>query len=212
MIAVMDAESLGRSGYVVEPAFVAPRLAAALREHALARDADGAFRAAGIGRADARVERRDIRGDRILWLDVEAPAEVERPLLDALESLRSCLNATLYLGLWDFEAHYAIYPRDAIYARHRDRFAHESDGAPSRVLSFVVYLNEGWRVDDGGALRLYIAGNDCVDVMPESGTLACFLAERFEHEVLPARRPRLAVTGWFRRRDTIRPWPRRPAS
>jgi len=28
----------------------------------------------------------------------------------------------------------------------------------------------------------------------------CFLSERFEHEVLPAKRERVALTGWFRRR------------
>jgi SM-20-related protein len=27
-----------------------------------------------------------------------------------------------------------------------------------------------------------------------------FLTERFEHEVLPATRERLSITGWFRRR------------
>jgi SM-20-related protein len=205
MIAAMEVESLGRSGYVVEPAFVSPEVAAALRGHALVRDGDGAFRPAGVGRGGARVEGRDIRGDRILWLDADAPAEVERPLVDALESLRSRLNAALYLGLWDFEAHYAIYPPGALYARHHDRFARENEGAPSRVVSFVVYLNDGWRVDDGGALRLHVAADVHLDVLPKGGTLACFLAERFEHEVLPAKRQRLAVTGWFRHRDTIRP-------
>jgi SM-20-related protein len=40
-------------------------------------------------------------------------------------------------------------------------------------------------------------------VQPEGGTLACFLSADFEHEVLPAARPRLSLTGWFRRRAGI---------
>ena len=35
--------------------------------------------------------------------------------------------------------------------------------------------------------------------MPEGGTLVCFLSDRFHHEVLPARRERLSITGWFTR-------------
>lgn len=196
----MDVESLHDRGFAVVSGFVAADIARALREHALRHDAQGAFRPAGIGRGDARAERPDVRGDRVLWLDETAPADVERPLIDALAALRERVNAALYLGLWDFEAHYAIYPPGAFYARHRDRFATDLAGAPSRVLSFAVYLNEGWRASYGGALRLHLDDGAHLDVLPQGGTLACFLAERFEHEVLPAARSRLAVTGWFRRR------------
>jgi len=41
------------------------------------------------------------------------------------------------------------------------------------------------------------------DVPPEGGTLVCFMSERFWHEVLPARRLRLSLTGWFRRRGSV---------
>ena len=98
--------------------------------------------------------------------------------------------------MFTFEAHYAIYPRGGFYRRHRDRF-HDDD---ARVLSCVLYLNEGWSPEHGGALRLHLDGNESRDVLPAGGTLACFLSERFEHEVLPATRERLALTGWFRRR------------
>jgi SM-20-related protein len=37
-------------------------------------------------------------------------------------------------------------------------------------------------------------------VSPCAPTLVAFLSERFEHEVLPARRERLSLTGWFGRR------------
>jgi SM-20-related protein len=71
----------------------------------------------------------------------------------------------------------------------------------ARVLSCVIYLNEAWTADDGGALRLHVSAREAIDVLPVGGTLVCFLADRYEHEVLPATRERLAVTGWFRRRE-----------
>jgi hypothetical protein len=39
-----------------------------------------------------------------------------------------------------------------------------------------------------------------LEIWPEGGTLVAFLSDRFEHEVLPARRQRLSLTGWFRQR------------
>jgi hypothetical protein len=40
-----------------------------------------------------------------------------------------------------------------------------------------------------------------VDDMARGGTLVVFLSDRFPHEVLPARRERLSLAGWFRRRS-----------
>ena len=39
---------------------------------------------------------------------------------------------------------------------------------------------------------------DGIRVAPAVGTLAVFLSEDFEHEVLPARRDRYSIAGWFR--------------
>ena len=183
----MDIDAFARDGYAIAPAFAVADVVAALRERAMTLEKCGALVPAAVGRGDLRSVRADVRGDRIAWLDEAAPHDTE-------------LNAALCFGLWDFEAHYALYPPGAFYARHRDRFASEAAGAPSRVVSFVLYLNERWQPSDGGALRIHVDGERHVDVLPRGGTLACFLAERFDHEVLPATRPRLAVTGWLRRR------------
>ena len=40
-------------------------------------------------------------------------------------------------------------------------------------------------------------------VDPELDRLIVFLSERVEHEVLPARTPRRAVTAWFRGPDPL---------
>jgi SM-20-related protein len=69
-----------------------------------------------------------------------------------------------------------------------------------------LYLNLGWSREDGGALRLYLEepeSEPLEEVFPEGGTLVCFLSDRFHHEVLPARRERLAATGWFTRSQPI---------
>jgi SM-20-related protein len=191
------AERVAAEGHAVVPGFAAVGLVAALAAEARRRNAAGDFRAAGIGRGADRVERRDIRGDSLLWLDAQALARPERSLWDALDSLRVELNRTCFLGLFSFEGHYALYPPGAFYSRHRDRFRDDD----ARVLSCVLYLNEAWSAADGGALRIRLPGGETRDVLPIAGTLVAFLADRYEHEVLPAKRERWSVAGWFRRRS-----------
>jgi SM-20-related protein len=181
----------------IAPGFLPAPIVAALATEARRRDAAGDFRAARIGRGKDRVERGDIRGDRTLWLDEQAPAPAEIALWHTLETLRIALNESMYLGLFAFEGHYALYPPGALYRRHRDCFRDDD----ARVVSCVIYLNEAWTAADGGALRLHVSASGARDILPVGGTLVCFLADRYEHEVLPATRERLSVTGWFRRRE-----------
>ena len=180
--------------YAIEADFLPSPVVAALAEEARRRDAAGELRPAGIGRGDQRAVRGDIRGDRILWLEENTRVAAEQAALAALEALRGALNRRAYLGLFAFEGHYALYPPGAFYRRHRDRFRDDD----ARVVSCALYLNATWRDADGGALRIYL-DDGARDVPPLGGTLVCFLAERYEHEVLPATRERLALTGWFRR-------------
>ncbi len=191
--------AIAKEGCAVEADFLPPATIDALGQDALARDAAGAFHAAGVGRGTERALRSDVRGDRILWLDESACAPVEAPAWNALDALRLALNQSLQLGLFSVEAHYALYPPGAAYHRHLDRFRASADSADVRVLSFALYLNHNWTAADGGVLRIYDAGR-VRDVLPVAATLACFLSDRFEHEVLPAMRQRLSLTGWFRRR------------
>ena len=66
--------------------------------------------------------------------------------------------------------------------------------------TLVAYLNDDWKEEEGGALKLYIDENDNegISVMPQMGTFVVFLSERFPHEVLPTTRERHSVAGWFR--------------
>lgn len=187
---------IAEQGLVVEPDFLPAAAIVALRGDVRQRDAAGQFRAAGIGRDARRFELAAIRGDRIAWLDEDDVPPAARAAWQYLADLQRALNAALFLGLFTFEGHYAIYPRGAFYRRHRDCFRDDD----ARVLSCVLYLNDAWMPTDGGALRIHIDDRERLDVLPAGGTLVCFLSERFVHEVLPATRERLALTGWFRRR------------
>ena len=200
MIAAIDriCAAIADEGFAVEAEFLPQANVAKLADEAREREAAGEFHAAGVGHGAARVQRSDVRGDRILWLDQSLPSSAQRPFWQALDALRLALNETLLLGLFSFEGHYALYPPGAYYRRHRDQFR-GAGSSDIRVISCAMYLNENWTLADGGALRIY-DGERVRDVLPVAGTLVCFLSDRFEHEVLPATRERLALTGWFRRR------------
>lgn len=175
--------------------FPDPTATSALHADLLRLHRAGRLGAAAVGRGAEQALRADIRGDRTLWLDDAQCGAVAASYLAALETLRKGLNERLLLGLHEVEAHYAAYPAGGGYARHRDRFR-DSD---ARVLSLVSYLNEDWRESDGGALRLYLDGDDAVLVPPDGGTSVCFLSG-LEHEVMPASRQRLSIAAWMRRR------------
>jgi SM-20-related protein len=156
------------------------------------------LRPAAIGRTGSRNVDAHIRGDAIRWFDPAALTLAQSAYWSRMEALRASLNRRLLLGLEELEAHYAIYPPGAHYARHRDRFRDDD----ARVLSSVLYLNPDWRETDGGALRIHLdaaAPPSHLDVYPLGGTLVLFLSADFDHEVLPTSRERLSIAGWFRR-------------
>jgi len=184
-------------GWSVCPDFMPPVQIAALADELRARWAQGDFHQAGVSRGAHSQLRRDIRNDHVYWLDDAIQTEAQAPYFTALESLRLTLNRQLFLGLFSFEGHMAAYPPGSFYTKHLDQF----QGAAHRKVSVVLYLNDNWQADDGGQLRLYLEENHAekyIDVLPRGGTLACFLSDRYYHEVLPATRERLSVTGWFR--------------
>jgi SM-20-related protein len=160
-------------------------------------DPDGRFHPAGIGRGAANQRVDSLRGDLISWFELSDP--VDRAYLAWMEALRRGLNAALFLGLFDYECHYAIYGVGAGYARHTDVL----NGARPRLLSTVFYLNDGWQEGDGGQLRLFEPAGDGVvaTIQPAFGTLVIFLSDTFPHQVLTATRPRRSIAGWFRGRE-----------
>jgi SM-20-related protein len=131
----------------------------------------------------------------VFWLEEKGSTNAQWDCLARFEELRLALNRELQLGLFEFECHFARYRAGSAYGRHLDQFA----GNGGRLLSCVLYLNEAWLPADEGQLRLHLADRH-VDIAPLGSRLVCFFSARFEHEVLPPRRQRLSLTGWFRRR------------
>lgn len=175
-------------------------LCAALKEEVNALRHQNALDQAGIGRGHQHHQRRDIRGDAIHWLDRATPDQ--KAYLASMEALQQTLNQQLYLGLFEYEAHFAHYPPGAHYACHLDSF----QGRSNRVISTVGYLNPDWQPGDGGEMVIYAPdapGQALARVEPRAGTFTCFLSERMPHEVLPTRVPRTSIAGWFRRNASL---------
>ena len=188
-------DQLAERGFGVVDDFVDTALLAELRARCVELNAAGALRPAKVGRGAGQQLAPEVRGDFISWLETPE-RDAEQRLLGKLDELRAALNRALMAGLEDFQGHFAVYPRGAGYARHFDRLV----GSDVRAISAALYLNDAWRPDDGGYLRIYTGGGASSDVMPQGGRLVAFLSDRFEHEVLPATRERMSFTGWFRRR------------
>lgn len=174
-----------------------------LKGHSLA--SAGHLNAAQVGRADGAQLSGRSRSDETLWL-TDAPNDAhEREAMTMVNTLRTDLNESLYLGARSTELHFARYAPGAFYVRHRDRFR-DND---ARVVSMVFYLNETWADDAGGELLIYeddAEGTRLACVSPRSGIMVCFLSDRFPHEVLPATRERFSLTGWLSR-DQPQPLP-----
>lgn len=135
-----------------------------------------------------------LRGDSTRWFVTGAMSPPQQEFTDRIDALRIALNRELMLSLVECEAHYAVYRPGTVYARHLDRLR-DND---ARVVSTVFYLNDGWREEDGGALRLYLDDGSSRDIYPHAGVLLLFLSARFAHEVLPASRERMSIACWLR--------------
>lgn len=188
-------DDLAERGWSVQTDALPPGLARALAAECRRRHAAGELARASVGRGSGQLVDEGIRGDHIQWLGRgETPATDQ--YLELLDELRGTLNRELFLGLEDYECHFALYPPGAFYRRHLDRFRDDD----RRAVSAVFYLNENWLPGDGGELRMFLADEVVRDVQPTAGTLVVFLSGDIPHEVLAARRDRLSLTGWFRRR------------
>lgn len=160
----------------------------------------GEFKRAGVGRGLNMQVREDVRGDQVMWLQADEVSVEQAVYLARLELLRLALNQRFFLGLFEFEGHFAIYPEGAFYKAHLDRHTGTSD----RIVTTILYLNPNWQPGDGGELKLWTTSQGkagaFILIEPRMGTLVCFMAGDFWHEVLPAKKTRMSITGWFRQR------------
>lgn len=190
------ADALAGPGWCVSAGFLAAPRAEHLIAEAHSGWQQGEFRRARVGIAGTLSLRPEVRRDQVLWIDPNQARGALGHYLARIEALRQAVNRRLYLGLFEFEGHFARYEPGDYYRRHLDQF----EGVQYRQVSCVLYLNPDWGPGDGGELRLYLGDGTPVDVIPRLGTLVVFLSGVFEHEVLPTARARLSLTGWLRQR------------
>jgi len=188
-------DDLAERGWSQQDTFLPLALTAELAAECHRRAAQGELAPAAVGRGPAQEIREGIRGDQIQWLEPGESTACDA-YLQLMGTLRESLNRGLFLGLEDFECHFALYPPGAFYRKHVDRFRDDD----RRMVSAVVYLNDAWLPEHGGQLRMYLEQGREYDVAPTGGSLVVFLSGEVPHEVLPAMRDRLSLTGWFRRR------------
>ena len=194
-------------GYCVMDNFLSPSVIDTLASEILVLENGALLHAANTGRAQTTVNTK-LRGDSIYWLNESEASPAQQTYFDEMERLRYGLNRHLYLGLDLLESHLALYPIGAGYQKHLDRFkANDNSQLPQRQISCILYLNKDWLEEDGGYLRLYLNADDAtdgivatassLDIAPIAGRLVMFLSDTFYHEVLPAKRARMSLTGWF---------------
>lgn len=187
------ADALADAGWIVLDDVISKDVLDALQVQAVS-SAENKFKPAGIGRDQQLQRNTQVRSDEILWIEAGEP--VGKKFLACMETLRVELNRRLFLGLFDYESHYAHYVPGAFYKKHVDAFR----GRSNRKVTTVMYLNHAWCAEDGGELVMYTPDDTQVlqRVQPEFGRLVIFLSDRFPHEVLPAKKDRYSIAGWFR--------------
>ncbi len=192
---------MDRLGWAVMPMSLIAKEGTDLRNECSEAYENGAFRRAGVGRGAALQIREDIRRDEVMWIEPEVSSIHQIAYLAKLEILRLALNQRFFLGLFNYEGHFAIYPEGAFYKPHLDRHA----GTLDRIITVILYLNAGWQTGDGGELKLWTSpegrDGDFEMIEPRMGTMVCFMAGDFWHEVMPANKQRMSITGWFRQRS-----------
>ncbi|MDX1390924.1 MAG: 2OG-Fe(II) oxygenase [Rheinheimera sp.] len=154
-----------------------------------------ALKPAGVGRHAAHQLNQQIRRDATQWFDGISAAQQQ--YLALMAQLQQQFNRRCFLGLFDFECHFARYNQGDYYQKHLDAFR----GRSNRILTTVSYLNS---VQNGGELALYNEQDELINTFaPAAGSLILFESERFPHAVLPAVDERYSIAGWFRSNASI---------
>ncbi|MBL0234939.1 MAG: 2OG-Fe(II) oxygenase [Chitinophagaceae bacterium] len=172
--------------------FLTPVLLRQLKVNLEKLYASDQMKRAGTGNTGA--ERGKLfRTDQIHWLDRKHEDEFENAFFDLMDEFIIHLNRTCYTGINGYEFHYTLYPIGSSYKRHLDQFQNND----SRKFSMIMYLNNGWKTEDGGELRIF-QENYSLDISPTNGKIVFFKSSDLEHEVLKTNKARLSITGWLK--------------
>jgi SM-20-related protein len=188
------ADDLYSQGFHVIDNFLELPVFQKLRETAELMHTEGQFRQARVGHQFNTAHHAEIRSDKICWLDEDPTNTALHRYFTKMGELAQTLNQALFLGLKEFETHFAIYQPGSFYKKHVDQFK----GTTDRRISCVYYLNSSWQEELGGQLKLY----DCEDrlltsILPQGNRFVCFSSE-LPHEVCTTQEIRYSITGWMK--------------
>ncbi|XP_004559788.2 egl nine homolog 1 isoform X1 [Maylandia zebra] len=142
---------------------------------------------------------KDIRGDKITWIDGKEPrCEKIQFLMNRMDDLIRHCNGKLgnYAINGRTKAMVACYPGNGTgYVRHVD-----NPNGDGRCVTCIYYLNRDWNAKEhGGLLRIFPEGKaQFADIEPKFDRLLLFWSDRRNpHEVQPAYATRYAITVWY---------------
>lgn len=174
--------------------FISDELARQLRQNLLNLDIQNSLVAAGTGNEAKFVRNEKVRRDVIYWLDKSHNNFYETEFLKHIEAFITYLNESCYAGITSYEFHYSLYEKGSFYLKHMDQFQDNS----SRAFSMICYLNDNWKMEDGGELCIHQVGRN-QHISPIQGKTVFFKSDELEHEVLITNKRRMSVTGWLKR-------------
>ena len=174
--------------------FLGLQLAQNLKQNLLALIQNNQLKPAGIGHQKEGKHDKLIRSDQIYWLDRTHRNDFEDAFLNLVDAFVFHLNSTCFTGITSYEFHYTCYEKGAYYLKHLDQFK-DND---SRKYSMIVYLNSGWKTEDGGELCIHHQSGELQLINPNDRKSVFFKSNELVHEVMLTNTQRLSITGWLK--------------
>ena len=183
-------DELSANDFVVIDHFLKPEVYSEIRSCFLSKLPS--FTKAGIGASGDHTIRHDIRGDYTYWLDRSGDIDL-RSFWSLVDETVHVFNRYCYLSLSGYEFHFATYPPGSRYEKHLDQF----DNRGNRLITLVIYLNEGWKKEDGGELELFLKNGESLLVEPIETRCVMFKSAEVPHRVLESHKNRYSLSGWL---------------
>jgi SM-20-related protein len=174
--------------------FLSLMLSMQLKAHLVGLYDNDKMKTAGIGNNIGLKNDKLVRNDKIFWLDRKHDNKFENQFLDIIDAFVLYLNKTCYTGISGYEFHYAMYEIGSFYKTHLDQFKNNS----SRQYSMIFYLNEEWKIADGGELCIHHK-NSLENISPNNRKSIFFKSSELVHEVLITNKLRMSITGWLKK-------------
>lgn len=191
-------DDIAEKGWSEIPNFLPEDFCRSLLNEMISYWNSGEFKKAEIGKGDSQTRIPEIRSDFIHWFDPNNLTELQNQYHNIINELKDNLNRDFYLGLEDFEGHFAVYPEGSFYKKHLDQFRSQQ----LRQITCILYLNFDRKENDGGELRIF-TDEGTIEIIPNACKFICFRSDQIYHEVLICKSKRYSITGWLRKTDVF---------